>query len=143
MNNPKVRQQWIYDLLKGKPNIRYSDCFGKYSVKFGKTERTFDKDWKKATQLIKEYHQKANKAKEEESIRIEKQAVRRDILSKLEAQEILTQIARGVEILVANKVYKPKPHERIKAINELSKQLGWETPLEGNLNVNIIRKSAD
>jgi len=66
-NNPKNRQKWIFDLLKVE-GLGYGECFGKFSVKFSRTERTFDKDWKKANARYLEYQQRADKAKEEVSI---------------------------------------------------------------------------
>lgn len=84
MNNPKTRQQWILDLLKNKPTLSYGGCFGEYSVNFGRTERTFDKDWKVAKQQAEEYQNKLQKEKLRVSIEEETKAVKRGLKTKIE-----------------------------------------------------------
>jgi hypothetical protein len=84
-NNPKNRQQWIFDLLKVE-SLSYGDCYSKYSPIFSKTERTFNEDWKKATARLSEYQNKANKAKEIASIGEEVQALKIGLKSKIERQ---------------------------------------------------------
>lgn len=143
MNNPKTRQQWILDLLKGEPTLSYVDCFAKYSQNFAKTRRTFDKDWKKAQEQLKEYQDAINKAKLEESIKQEIKAVKRDILNKLDAQEILTKIAKGVATRVEDKIVVPSASERVKAVSELSKMQGWNDPIKQNVNNKITIEIVD
>lgn len=82
MNNPKTRQQWVYDLLKKEPTISYTDCYAKYSPVFAKTRKTFDGDWNKATERFKAYQKKANEAKELASIEAEKEAVKNGLKSR-------------------------------------------------------------
>ena len=82
MNTPKHRQQWIFDLLKGKPNLSYSECFAKYSPKFAKTRRTFDKDWNVSTERIKQYQETIEKEVLKESIKEEVEAAKSVIKSK-------------------------------------------------------------
>lgn len=84
LNNPKSRQQWIFDLLKSEMNLTYTDVFGKYSEIFGRSDKTFDKDWKKANNTINAYRIKANKAKEAASIKSEVEAVKKGLKSKLD-----------------------------------------------------------
>ena len=80
-NNPKNRQKWIFDLLKVE-GLGYGECFGKYSVKFGRTERTFDKDWKKANTLISDYQKRADKVKEDASIENEIEVLKSGLKTK-------------------------------------------------------------
>lgn len=84
MNNPKTRQQWIYEVLKKEPTISYTDCYAKYSPVFAKTRKTFDGDWNKANVRFVAYQKKANAAKEVASIEREKDAVKQGLKSKLE-----------------------------------------------------------
>lgn len=68
MNNPKSRQQWIYDLLLSEPNSQYVDVWAKYRQKWARGKTTFDKDWKAAQKRHHNYQQKLQKEKEALSI---------------------------------------------------------------------------
>lgn len=94
-SNPKYRQNWILDCLKANPTENYTGMFAKYSPKFALSKVTFDKDWKKANSVFKSYQDLINKAKLDESIAQEKKAVKLNILTKIERQKILSDIARG------------------------------------------------
>ena len=94
-NNPAYRQSWILDNLKINPTENYAGMFSKYRAKFSFSEQTFVKDWKKANIVFKSYHELINKAKLEQSIATEKEAVKMNILTKLERQKILSDIVRG------------------------------------------------
>lgn len=128
MNNPKTRQQWILDGLKINPSISFRDMFSDYYAKFSKSEVTFSKDWNKANTELKEYQQIINNAKLEESIATEKEAVKRNILSKLDAMEILTEIAIGKPKKIAGEIIFPSAGERRGAIETMSKIEGWNAP---------------
>ncbi len=125
MNNSKTRQQWIYDLLIGEPTLSFGDCFSKYSAKFSKSQKTFSKDWKIARQRFSEYQKTIESEKLKVSIETEKEAVKKNILTKHACMEILSKIAKGVAIKVDNKTVMPKTIDRIKAISELAKYEGW------------------
>lgn len=126
---------FILDELKNNPSLSYLDCFSKFSVVFSKTERTFNEDWKKAQIEIKEYQQAINKAKLEQSIETEKEAVKRNILTKLEAMEILTEIAQGKAKKIDGKIIMPSFTDRKGAIETLGKFEGWNSAMEANINV--------
>ncbi len=119
MNTPKARQQWIYNLLVKKPTLSYGDCCAEFSLKFAKTKRTFDKDWKTATKKFKEYQKIIEQEKLKASIEAEKEAVKKDILTKQDAMEVLTEIAKSTT---------NSNTDRIKAISELAKYNGWHAP---------------
>lgn len=145
MNNPKTRQQWIYDELVSNPNLSYSECWGIFGVKWGKTENTFTADWNKATVKHKEYQDVINNAKLEESIKIEKQAVRKAILTKHEALEILTEIAQGKPKRIEGTIVMPTPNERKGAIETMMKIEGWTatTKTEVELTTRTVIKWGD
>ena len=48
MNTPKHRQEWIYEQLETSPGLTHGECFANYSLKYARTKKTFDGDWKKA-----------------------------------------------------------------------------------------------
>lgn len=119
MNNPKSRQAWIYEKLINEPTLNYVETFAMYSENFAFSRRTFDKDWKKATARFKEYQERINEEKLKEAIKIEKKAVKRDILTKIESMELLTKFAKDKKL---------KVYERINALKELANYEGWHSP---------------
>lgn len=114
-NNPKNRQQWIFDLLKVE-SLSYGDCYSKYSPIFSKTERTFNEDWKKATARLSEYQNKANKAKEIASISEEVNAIKSGLKSKIERAMFLQN-----EIEVMEKQLRGDVHFTFKIGNKINK----------------------
>jgi hypothetical protein len=102
--------------------------FAKYSQEFAKSNKTFDKDWLKANTELKEYQQIINNAKLEESISLEKEAVKRNILSKHDALEILSEIAQGKVKKVEGTLIIPSPSDRKGAIESIAKIEGWNAP---------------
>ncbi len=83
-DNPKSRQQWIYDLLISEPTLSFAKVFSEYSVKFSKSEKTFSKDWKQAQARFTEYQNKVNKEKEKISIQEETKAVKKGLKVKFD-----------------------------------------------------------
>lgn len=138
MNNPKARQQWILDELVKLPNISYVEMWARYGQKWAKGKTTFDKDWLKANTDLNEYQDAIKKAKLEQSIEIEKEAVKRNILTKLEAMEILTEIAQGKAKKIDGKIIIPSFAERKGAIETLGKFDGWIAPTETKVTLDKV-----
>ena len=128
MNNPKARQEWILEELKINPVLGFSELFSKYLVKFSKSEVTYSKDWNKANERLKSYQDLINNAKLEQSIETEKEAVKRDILTKFEAMEILTDIAKSEN---------EKSADRKGAIETLAKFEGWNVAIKNDVSLVI------
>ena len=82
-NKPQYRQEWIFELLKLE-GLSYGEIFSKFSVKFSKTERTFNEDWKVANERYKLYQSDVNKAKKEVSIAYEVETLKKGLKSKFE-----------------------------------------------------------
>ena len=82
-NKPQYRQEWIFELLKLE-GLSYGEIFSKFSVKFSKTERTFNEDWKVANERYKSYQFDVNKAKKEVSIAYEVETLKQGLKSKFE-----------------------------------------------------------
>jgi hypothetical protein len=111
--------------------------FGKYSEAFGLSDKTFDKDWKKANERIKEFRDEVNKAKLNTAIKEEVKAVKKAILTKNRALEILTEIAEGKAKKVEERIIMPTFGERKGAIETIMKIEGWEAPKKTeNTNIN-------
>jgi hypothetical protein len=126
--------------------ISYTNVFEVFLSKFKVSEPTFAKYWKLANEAYKERRSLINEAKLNETIQIEKEAVKSDILSKEEAMAILTEIAKGGAKDVGDKTIIPNPADRKSAIEVLAKLNGWEAPKKTeniNTTIEIIRKNAD
>lgn len=83
INNPKQRQEWIFELLK-KEVISYVEMWAKYGQKWAKGKTTFDKDWNKANARSLQYQSKVNSAKETASIEIEVEALKQGLKTKID-----------------------------------------------------------
>lgn len=126
MNNPKNRQHWILEELKKTPLISYADMFGKYSVKFGKSDKTFDKDWKQAKDNHTEYQKKVEQAKEQATIRQEVEQAKKGLLTKFErlmnlqklVDDCLRDLTEGLTNDVAIINGSPQPYRRKMSISE-------------------------
>ncbi len=120
MEKPQVRQDYLFDVLRSEPSLSFGTGFSRYLVKFGNLSQvTFNKDWKKAQARLKEYRQTLNAEKLRESIKHEKEAVKRKILDKLDALELLSEIITNENNTTS---------ERINAVKELAKMQGFYEP---------------
>lgn len=134
MNTPQHRQQWILEELKKSPLISYAEMWGKYGAKWGKMKTTFDKDWKASKEKHLAYQKKVEQEKERVSIETEAEAQKKGlIISKIKALEILSEIARGNAKKIDGNLYMPSFRERISAVGELSKMLGWNVPIKNEI----------
>ena len=92
MNNPKERQQWIYEELIKAPNKNYVEMWASYGQKWAKGKTTFDKDWNKANESLKQYQEQVNNAKIKASINEEVKAVKIGLKSKIDRLLILQKL---------------------------------------------------
>jgi hypothetical protein len=127
----------ISELNKG--NVQYKDVMLVFVSKFELTEQTFVRYWKQANENHKEQRELINNAKTEQTIETEKEAVKKAILQKHEALEILTEIARGKAKKVEGQIIMPSPNERKGAIETMMKMEGWTAPIKTE-NTNIELK---
>ena len=127
----------ISELNKG--NVQYKDVMLVFVSKFELTEQTFVRYWKQANENHKEQRELINNAKTEQTIETEKEAVKKAILQKHEALEILTEIARGKAKKIDGQIIMPSPNERKGAIETMAKLEGWEAPKKTE-NTNIELK---
>jgi len=123
MNNPKDRQQWIYDALVQAPNTNYVEMFAKYTLEFAKSSKTFDKDWLKANESLKQYQYEVNKAKLKVSITEEVKALKIGIKSKMDRLMILqTEVENSLIDLESASTISEKVMLR-KTIKELQSEI--------------------
>lgn len=159
MNTPASRQQWIYDLLKGKPDLSYEVMFTKYSLTFTKmSKRTFAKDWKKSSERFKDYQKTVQGEKEKVSIQEETEAVKNGIKTKNQRieiyqgqiNEILKELQEGTHEEITKKddkttkvVRSLTPSEKTamrKAIKELQSEI---SKIEGDYAETKVKHSGD
>jgi hypothetical protein len=119
--------EFILGLLE-KGIIERKEIVSKFCKNFQTSERTADTYLKIANEVYQERRSLINEAKLNETIQIEKEAVKSDILSKEEAMAILTEIAKGGAKDVGDKTIIPNPADRKSAIEVLAKLNGWEAP---------------
>lgn len=138
--NPKHRQDWIFNELMQDKNTTYLDMFTKYLQKFTNLSRqTFTLDWKKAQARAEKHHQAINDAIIKESIKLEKTIVKKAILSKHQALEILSEIAQGKAKRVEGQVVMPSPNEQTTAIKTMATLEGWEAPKKTELEITDVK----
>lgn len=158
-NNPKNRQQWIFDLLKVE-SLNYVETWAKYGQMWGKGKTTFDKDWNIANKLANDYHNRLNKAKEDKSIEAEVKVLESGLKLKNDRLlELQNQYEKLEDELATNKTVvstfhegslvtdyrvltpleKAKLHQVIKELRaEISKIEGDYAPTKQDLNVKGI-----
>lgn len=126
----------LNELEKG--NVQYKDVMLVFVSKFELSEQTFVRYWKQANESHKEQRNLINNAKTEQTIATEKESVKKAILQKHEALEILTEIAIGKPKKVEGQIVMPSANERRGAIETMAKIEGWEAPKKTeNTNINI------
>lgn len=117
-------------LLMLESSVKRNVCLAKICEKWQISPRTFDRYWKEANDINGESQIKIKEAISEISIETAKADFKGRILSKLERQAILTQIALGelplVKYIVADGVIQerevaPNYADRKAAIQELNK----------------------
>jgi hypothetical protein len=137
MQNKKTYTDFIISELN-KGNVKYNDVCSVFLRKFALSRQTFDKYWKQANTIHSEQREAINNAKLEESITLEKEAVkdanfyRNKILAKME--EIMEQKAKRVE----GQVIMPTYSDVIRAGERIAKIMGVDAPTKSeNTNINF------
>lgn len=102
---------------------------------FHKTERTFYNYWEIANQRFIEAQNKLQKEKDTLYLDAEKEAVKRSILQKHEALEILTKIAKGTAKKIGEQIIVPTSTEQRGAIETMAKIEGWFAPTKQDVSL--------
>lgn len=114
------------------------EVLAKFVKKWQTSDRTFDRVWKEARKQHKELQQVAKQAADRVYIASAENAAKEAIMSKIERQQILTQIARGeiklIKPIVIDKEIEefeivPDWMDRKAAIAELNKMDGDYAPI--------------
>jgi hypothetical protein len=134
------KQQYIDFILNelNSGNIQYKDVLLVFVSKFELTEQTFVRYWKKANEAYLEQRETINNAKLNETIELEKEAVKKAILSKHEALEILSEIAKGKHKKVEGHLVIVTANEQKNAIETMAKLQGWNEATKIQTDASII-----
>jgi hypothetical protein len=134
----------ISDYMFANPMVNRRDILAKFGKKWQTSTRTLDRLYKEAKEHNKTRLKKQQKAKDEVLVERAKEAIKHDILTREQAEEILTNIAKGkarkiplksviedgVEKFVGFELQYPNDGERERAIAQLSKMEGWDAPVK-------------
>jgi hypothetical protein len=117
------KQAYIDFILSelNKGNVERNVVMANFGKKWQLGNRTFDRYWEVANEAHREQFEAINSAKLEQRIESEKEAVKRDIISKHDALEVLSKIVMGD--LNAN-------NDKRQSIETMAKIEGWFAPKE-------------
>jgi hypothetical protein len=134
------KQQYIDFILNelNSGNIQYKDVLSVFVGKWGVSEKTFERYWKKANEAYLQQREAINNAKLNETIELEKEAVKKAILSKHEALEILSEIAKGKHKKVEGHLVIVTANEQKNAIETMAKLQGWNEATKIQTDASII-----
>lgn len=118
-------------------NVSFERVFELFLTKFNCSRPTFSKYWKIANETHLESQNRIQKEKEAIYIDSEKEALKRNILQKHEALEILTKIAKGTAKKIGEQIIVPTSTEQRGAIETMAKIEGWLAPTKQDTNINI------
>lgn len=124
----------------------------KTGKKWGISKTTFDRYWKIANDQYKELQDKAKAAANRAYIKASEKAAERAVMSKIERQEVLTQIARGEiplkKAMVVDGAIEyieviPDWMDRKSAIAELNKMEGDYAAIKQNITITKVGKDME
>ena len=128
--------QWkslVYDYLtngnRGKSNF-YELLRTNYKCEKSNTLKQYDI-------YEAEYDLTLNKGKDDIILDSEKERLKKAILTKDKALELLTKTAQGKARQVGSEVVIPSHSDSINAIKTMAELLGWKTPQQINLKGNL------
>jgi len=129
MQNKTAYTDFILTELN-KGNVQYKDVCGVFCGKFGLTENTFIKYWKQANERHTEQRQAIEAAKLEQTIKTEKEVVKRQIKSKsellLKLNDIIEQKAKRIE----GQIIMPSHSDVARAIDLYCRIQGHYAPMK-------------
>lgn len=129
------KQKCIELIVKHIDNgLTYSESLDYFVQKWATPRSTFVNYWNEAQEIHSERRERIENEKMIATIEAEKEAVNRNILSKLDALEILTEIA-------TNQIISDKGNtndaDRINAIKTINQMQGYNAPKESKLEIGV------
>lgn len=127
MSKQETYISFIIDQLQSG-NVERGKVLATFGKKWQTGVRSFDRYWKEANERHIEAQNKLQQVKDNIYIEAEKEAIKRNILQKHEALEILSKIAKGVAKKVNEQIIIPTSTEQRGAIETMAKIEGWYAP---------------
>ena len=125
MTKTEIRQKWLFNELRKYPMNGYRDFLTMYIAIFGKSERTFARDWKEAQKKLKAWNGKVMDTLIAKEVAKGVEEEKTYLLTRLEVLQYLSDIARGGPYDTdRGKVY-PTFRNQLRAIEQLAKMEGW------------------
>jgi hypothetical protein len=134
-NKENIIQDILIELEKG---TTYTECIGVIRSKSKLAESTFATYWNDANERYKDVLNKRQTILNEVSTDLEKERLKKAILTKDKALELLTKTAEGKARQVGKEVIIPTHSDSTNAIKTMADLLGWKTATEINLNTKEI-----
>jgi hypothetical protein len=145
----------IADYIFANPQLDLSKIVSYFVPICQKSDRTVRRFVKKATEYNLNRIIKQEKVKDDILLKSTAESIKRDILSRDEALEILSSISRGNAKKIKDELIIPSASEQIRAIDKLAELNGWNMPAkiaqtdsDGNdiisgIDIRIIRTKED
>ena len=138
MTKTEIRQKWLFNELRKYPMNGYRGFLTMYIATFGKSERTFVRDWKEAQKKLKAWNSKVMDTLIAKEVAKGVEEEKTYLLTRLEVLQYLSDIARGEPYDTdEGKVY-PTFRDQLRAIEQLAKMEGWYAPEKQEVNTNFV-----
>ena len=138
MTKTEIRQKGLFNELRKYPMNGYRDFLTMYIATFGKSERTFVRDWKEAQKELKAWNGKVMDTLIAKEVTKGVEEEKTYLPTRLEVLQYLSDIARGEPYDTdEGKVY-PTFRDQLRAIEQLAKMEGWYAPEKQEVNTNFV-----
>lgn len=114
-NKQKIVDEFLIELEKG---ISYSECLVLNGSKWNFPKTTFTRYWNIANEAYRLRQQSINSILLEQSTELQKQRLKKAILTKEESLSILSELAKNAS----------KETDKINAVKTLADLQGWKAP---------------
>lgn len=124
-NKENIVKDILIELEKG---ITYNDCLALFGTKWNLPKTTFTRYWKTANEAYKEALNKRQTELDALTTDLEKERLKKAIITKDRALELLSKTAEGKARKVGNDIIAPSYSESTNAIKTMAELQGWNAP---------------
>lgn len=125
----------IAEYIYVNPDKKSGEIVSFFVEKWRKSDRTVQRYLAKAQKKVENRIALEQKAKEKIIEQEAGNAVRKNILTRQKALEILTSIAEGSARKISDQLFVPTDRDRIIAIDKLSIMEGWNAASKTDINI--------
>jgi hypothetical protein len=116
----------IADYIFANPDKKRGQILSHFVAICRKSRRTIERYYKKADEYNLSRIRKQENVREKELVSSATESVKKAIISRSEAEEILSSIAKGDTKQIGEELIVPSAGEQINAIKKLSEMNGWD-----------------